>query len=463
MNQKAQAMDVDIVNEVYIDPEINNRELADTPDETQSLANSIETTGGLLQPIVVYVTPDARKTEHGMPYELGSGYRRCAALKYLAERNEDETWTAAVPAMVHERTEIADRHVHQLVENLQRKDLAPMEIALAFKRAIDDKSANLNQTELARKIAWPVPTVSNYLRVANNLTPEVQGMVLEGKVGFSQAKELASVVQRHHISDKEQLELAAVASGQQHAEFVEHLQNHYREEGEEGATAEGATAANGKEVSSGKEGSQRTYNTIRGSVLETKYIPKLEEMVKQATTEEQKVKYNHYMDAIKFVLNVDGTELGTELAPWEQKLQEEKEALKEKEDRDRNESQYIRKAVSAIKKELKNIPPATLPDGTPNPKREAPTLPTVLEQTKKAIEESLKKAHEAGLEQNQMIEGFMVSNVDEFIEKISNSYVESVKKDNEATARRAAAAEKKKLAEKEAAEKGSDATETAAV
>lgn len=177
MNQKAQAMDVDIVNEVYIDPEINNRELADTPDETESLANSIETTGGLLQPIVVYVTPDARKTEHGMPYELGSGYRRCAALKHLAERNEDETWTAVVPAMVHERTEIADRHVHQLVENLQRKDLAPMEIALAFKRAIDDKSANLNQTELARKIAWPVPTVSNYLRVANNLTPEVQGMV----------------------------------------------------------------------------------------------------------------------------------------------------------------------------------------------------------------------------------------------------------------------------------------------
>ncbi len=148
MNREANLLHVNIMTEVYIDPEINNRELADTEDETASLANSIESTAGLLQPIVVYATPDARRKEHGMPYELGSGYRRCAALKHLAVSLQDDSWVESVPAMIHEKTDIGERHIHQLVENLQRKDLKPMEIALAFHKAINDKAASLSQSEL---------------------------------------------------------------------------------------------------------------------------------------------------------------------------------------------------------------------------------------------------------------------------------------------------------------------------
>ena len=459
--EKQKLVYVSILTQVYIDPEINNRELADTEEETRSLANSIESTNGLLQPIIIYPAPPARKLQHGFDYELGSGYRRSAALKLLMEESNETDWVEKVPAMLHEATPAADRHIHQLIENLQRKDLKPMEIALAFKKAMHDKDSRMTQKQLARSIAWDESTVSTYLKVANNLNTEVQTKVLTGELPWSSARELAAVVAKHKISDKEQSDLAAIGVGMQVEDFTNHLLDHYKDASSTSDEAAAPGVSTGKE----KDGVQRTYTAIRGSDLEKKYIPKLEAMKAEAKNDAEKAQLDIYIDAIKFVLQVDGTSLGAKLDPWEQQLTEEAQERKNSEDRSRHENNYVRKAVSGIKKSLREIPPATLPDGSVNPNREAPTLPGVLERVKATVLESLERGKAAKLDEGTMVEGFVVANVEDFIKKIQSAYIESVKKDKEAAEKREKDREAKKLAKEtgtdEAAEKGENAVATA--
>lgn len=443
MKTEKSYLDVNILTEVYIDDDINNRELADTEEEINSLANNIEQTGGLLQPIIVYPTPEIRRKDHGMPYELGSGYRRCAALKFLAESTGDEDWVTAVPAVVKEEQGLGQRHIDQLSENLQRKNLNNMEVALAFKKVIDDQEARMNQADLARAIGWPPASVSNFLRVANYLNPATQSLVMEDKIPWSSAKELASVVIKHKINDEHQNQLALIASSSSYDDFVAHLNSLFKTSGEAGDEK----AADVSTVKS--DGVQRIMNSIRSTDLKNKYIPKLEEMVKEAKTDSEKARYGVYIDAIKFVLNIQGTDLGATLAPWEQELEEKALASKAEDERLRLENQFIRKRVTFIKQELKKIPPATLPDGSPNPHRELPTLPQVFDMVKKEVFASLAKGKEAGMEENFMSEGFQVKDVEGFLKKIQEAYTESVKKDDEKAKKREEAKLKAAQEEKE--------------
>ena len=455
MKTETSNIEVDILKEVYVDDDINNREVADDEETLNSLANSIEQTGGLLQPIIIYPTPDIRLKDHGCKWELGSGYRRVAALKRLAETTGDEAWVTAVPASVREVASIGQRHIDQLTENLQRKNLNNMEVALAFKKVIDDPDSKMTQADLARSISWPVSSVSNFMRVANYLNATTQGLVMEEKIPWSSAKELASAVNKFKISDQLQNQLALIAASVPVDEFIAKLNKQFN-------TAEAAADEAAAPVSTGNtEGSQRINNSIRSSQLKDKYIPKLEEMKKAATNDKEKEKLDIYIDAIKFVLNIQGTSLGASLAPWESELEEKALEEKAQNERERLETQFIRKRVTFIKQKLKEIPPATLPDGTANPHRELPTLPQVFDLVKKEVWASLKNGKQAGMEENYMQEGFLVTDVEAFIKKISDAYVESVKKDAENAKRREAAKLEKEAKEKADQEAGGCVAEAA--
>ena len=140
--------------------------------ELDQLAASLKQ-HALLQPIVV------RKA--GDRYELISGERRLRAASLAG-------WSR-IPAQVRE---VDDQEMAELalVENLQRKDLSPMEKARAFRRYL--QTHKTTQEALAKRLQLDRSTVANFLRLLE-LPDDVQRLVEEGKLGAGHARTLLAL------------------------------------------------------------------------------------------------------------------------------------------------------------------------------------------------------------------------------------------------------------------------------
>jgi ParB family chromosome partitioning protein len=78
-----------------------------------------------------------------------------------------------------------------IIENLQRADLNCMEQARAFARL--SQEFGLTQEQIGQRVGCSRESVSNYMRLLK-LPPEVQQMLLEGKLDFSMARVLLTVL-----------------------------------------------------------------------------------------------------------------------------------------------------------------------------------------------------------------------------------------------------------------------------
>ena len=135
----------------------------------EQLSDSIKRYG-LIQPIIV--RPIADK------YEIIAGERRYKATVMAG--------LPTIPAIIlklndKESAEIA------LIENLQRRNLTPIEEAVTYKKVLD--MGYLTQNELAEKLGVKQSTVSNKLRLLN-LDDEVQNALLENKISERHARSL---------------------------------------------------------------------------------------------------------------------------------------------------------------------------------------------------------------------------------------------------------------------------------
>jgi ParB family chromosome partitioning protein len=144
--------------------------------EIESLAESLKK-DGLLQPVVV------RPAGAGF-YQLVAGERRWRAAKLAG--------LARVPVIIRE---VEDKKMLELalVENIQRRDLNPMEKARAFRQLM-----TLNgwtQEQLADSLGMGRPTVANFLRLLD-LPLEVQEAVSRGTITMGHARALLAVTQR---------------------------------------------------------------------------------------------------------------------------------------------------------------------------------------------------------------------------------------------------------------------------
>jgi len=153
------------------------------PDELAGLAESIER-HGLLQPVVVRESADG--------YELVVGERRWRA----AELAGLET----IPAMVKD---VASRELLEtaLVENVQRRDLNPIELAMAF-RALTEGGAT--QEEVGERVGLDRSTIANHLRLLE-LPRELQQEVETGVLSAGHAKALLQIdnpERRRHLRDR---------------------------------------------------------------------------------------------------------------------------------------------------------------------------------------------------------------------------------------------------------------------
>lgn len=127
---------------------------------------------GVLQPLLVSEDGPER-------YIVITGERRWRAARRAGLRT--------VPAVIRERLEDADQLELALVENLQRRDLTPLEEARAFDQL--RSSLGLTQAEIAERVAMDRSTVANALRLLK-LPPEIQEFVEAGELSAGHARTL---------------------------------------------------------------------------------------------------------------------------------------------------------------------------------------------------------------------------------------------------------------------------------
>lgn len=142
-------------------------------ESLNELASSIKE-HGLLEPLLV------KKSQDEM-YEIICGERRFRACK-IAQ-------LASVPCLIRDDLELKGYAV-ALIENIQREDLNPVEMANAFSLMLNE--CNLTQEELAKTLGKSRSSVTNILRI-NNLHDEIKNMIVEGLIDLGHAKVILSL------------------------------------------------------------------------------------------------------------------------------------------------------------------------------------------------------------------------------------------------------------------------------
>ena len=173
-------------------------------DALQELASSIKELG-VIQPITVRKVNDV--------FQLVSGERRFRASKLIGNKS--------IPAYIRIAN---DQEILEmaLVENIQRKNLDPIEIALSYQRLIDE--IQLTQEELSIKVGKKRSTVTNYLRLLK-LDPIIQTGIRDGFISMGHGRAIINIDQSRVQLDVYEKILKKKLSVRQTEELVQSLKN----------------------------------------------------------------------------------------------------------------------------------------------------------------------------------------------------------------------------------------------
>lgn len=142
------------------------------------LAESIRQLG-IIQPITVRLLKKDK-------FQLISGERRLRASKLAGLEK--------IPAFVRDAND-QEMLEFALVENIQRENLNPIEIAISYQRLMDECS--LTQENLSERTGKGRSSIANYLRLLK-LPPEIQAGLRSTKITMGHAKVLSSLPDRHN-------------------------------------------------------------------------------------------------------------------------------------------------------------------------------------------------------------------------------------------------------------------------
>jgi len=161
-------IDINLIDPTPFQPRKDFKE-----EELEELAESIKHLG-IVQPLTL------RKQDNGR-YQIIAGERRFRAAKIAG--------LTTVPAFIITTNDQGMLEL-ALVENIQRTDLNPIEIAISYQRLIDECS--LTQELLSERVGKKRATVANYLRLLK-LPAEIQLAIREEKISMGHAKALLSI------------------------------------------------------------------------------------------------------------------------------------------------------------------------------------------------------------------------------------------------------------------------------
>lgn len=130
---------------------------------------------GLIQPITV-------RRENANSYELISGERRLRACKEIGFKE--------IPAYIIKADTKEQMIALALIENIQRENLNAIEVALAYKKLMDE--CTLSQEEIAEKVGKDRTTITNSIRLLK-LPEEIQQSLVKNEITMGHARALINV------------------------------------------------------------------------------------------------------------------------------------------------------------------------------------------------------------------------------------------------------------------------------
>lgn len=167
--EKSKLLEVEISN---IIPNEDQPRKNFNEEELRDLASSIERYG-IIQPLLLKKIDDK--------YEIIAGERRFRAAGLAGLEK--------VPAIVKDISDDESNRI-AIIENIQRKDLNPVEEAMSYRHLLD--SQNLTQKELADEIGKSRQYIGNTIRLLN-LDPRVLKLLEEEKISTSHGKKLLAI------------------------------------------------------------------------------------------------------------------------------------------------------------------------------------------------------------------------------------------------------------------------------
>jgi ParB family chromosome partitioning protein len=203
----------------------------------RELADSISKTG-IIQPIIVRPKSDGN-------YEIIAGERRWRAAKMIQ--------LPSVPVVIKE---IADKDVMEMsiIENVQRKDLKPLEEAQAYRRLLGE--FGYTQDDLARTVGKSRSHITNLLRLLS-LPEEVKNLLNNGLLTMGHARALLGCPEPIAIAEQVVAEDLSVRQTEQLAQGL------IQESARQIELAPERNAKSGKAKKAGKERAPLQHNELR--------------------------------------------------------------------------------------------------------------------------------------------------------------------------------------------------------
>jgi hypothetical protein len=180
---------------VLVESDANARYNLGLDIETRQLADSIVETGGIEHPVDVEKLSAEDKKKSKKQVRLIAGFRRFAALSVVNAKGAG----LKLPAIVHEPMDAQERLKLQLRENVMRRNLSPMDKAVAMQRLID---AGVPKVDIAKLFSAPAGRKGLVLQPVSNahinmLTSflkypkKIQERIADGRIHVSAAYELS--------------------------------------------------------------------------------------------------------------------------------------------------------------------------------------------------------------------------------------------------------------------------------
>jgi len=159
------------LDEIDVNPKQPRRDFDE--QSLQELAASIKT-HDIIQPVTLTKMPSGR-------YRLVSGERRVRAAKIAG--------IADIPAYIRQTN---DQQLLELalLENLQREDLNAMEVAMSYKRMMEE--LNYTHEQVGERMSKDRSTITNFIRLLK-LPPDIQVAVRTGEISMGHARALINV------------------------------------------------------------------------------------------------------------------------------------------------------------------------------------------------------------------------------------------------------------------------------
>ena len=159
------------IEKIHANPNQPRRDFNE--EALQELADSIKELG-VIQPITLRMEDDGT-------YQIIAGERRFRASQLAGKET--------IPAYILNAND-EDTMEMALIENIQREDLNPLEIALAYQQLIEQH--NLSQEQLSKRVGKGRATIANFLRLLK-LPGNIQVALKEKRIDMGHAKALLSL------------------------------------------------------------------------------------------------------------------------------------------------------------------------------------------------------------------------------------------------------------------------------